>query len=928
MEVPIRGWSLVLLNVFLLMTLLFPVNGNVLNNYYSLASPISAETPKVILQSGTAGSSTIYTNNTSAKVTTAAPAPTPTYYPNGYNVVTGTYLSGSVPASVQTVDANYFIVRSVGTSTTAYNPSGYNLLGSTKYVSGSSTDLQSDNSVYMTFRSYVSASSTTAKTNAFIAYRDSTTTLNTPKERTWTGNSVAWGSQTEMATSGSPVRFTRVAYCPIENRSTEKIVVTLSDDGYLDAYVWDGTSWTVTNNIANVGTTANAYKCFDVAYEKTSGEALLVYSIAPATNFRMAYKTWSPSSGWSGENIYVIFPTGIAQTAYWISMASKPTSGANEIAVGVLGYELDDNYGIIWNGASFVSQRKLTDTGSIATEECIAVAYEQSSGYATFVSSGGNDAFSWQWSGSAWDVSATTFDLSGASIPNWFTLKANPINDELFCVCVDSASDLNTAYWSGSAWTIHTEHDASVDTDAQRPADFAWEPTGSKGLLVWGTTTGVINWKSFTAPDTWPSSGAPAMAGDIHPWVQLRTNPRSISGDVKILGIVLTATIFDIGAIQWDGTTFTVIGTNTISSDTTVITYECFEMEFQNFGPPSEFTSNIEFTGTSNTQSWDQLIWTVDSSFTVTGVTATFYLYNWNTNQYPSSGDGYMTDTIGTSDVTKTQTITTNPTYYRNSTGGWKMKIKGVKSPSSQFDWKADFVQYQFRQVNSASTEFLFSNMTKNTPTQLNFTVVSEYNITSVSVTIQVWNYSSSPQAYVTSGEGYLTYTSTGTNVTKALSITTNPQFYTSSGKTKIKVTGINSTTTQFQQKINQIKLTYRYNASSTYDYVLKVVNQVTSNWTATLKIYNNSKIGRLSSLNISLHDGASSNQIAISGGTIIKSEGEPYNLPGGLGSAIKISISNLQATTTDTSYLYVYLKITVPNTSTYNLFIIVFEIT
>jgi hypothetical protein len=156
-------------------------------------------------------------------------------------------------------------------ATQAFYPSDYTLLGSTRYVSGSLTNLTSDDSVYMTFRSYVSASSTTAKTDAFIAYRDSRTTLNTSKERTWIGDSVAWGSQTEMATSGSPVRFTRVAYSTIEQRSFEKIVVTLSDDGYLDAYVWDGTGWSVTNNIAftDIGALATkvyGYKCFDIAY--------------------------------------------------------------------------------------------------------------------------------------------------------------------------------------------------------------------------------------------------------------------------------------------------------------------------------------------------------------------------------------------------------------------------------------------------------------------------------------------------------------------------------------------------------------------------------------------------------------------------------------------------------------------------------------
>lgn len=111
-----------------------------------------------------------------------------------------------------------------------------------------------------------------------------------------------------------------------------------------------------------------------------------------------------------------------------------------------------------------------------------------------------------------------------------------------------------------------------------------------------------------------------------------------------------------------------------------------------------------------------------------------------------------------------------------------------------------------------------------------------------------------------------------------------------------------------------------------TYDYVLKVVNQVADNWTVNLQVYNSSNIDRLSSLNISLYDGTSSNQIAVSGGNITQSEGPPYNLAGN--ATIYISMSNLQASTSGTSYLYVYLKILVPGTSIYLLYIVTFEIT
>jgi len=116
--------------------------------------------------------------------------------------------------------------------TNNYFPSGYSLLGSTGYLSGSLSGLQADDGVYMNLRSYVSATSSTSKTDAFIAYRSNTASgLNYPKNSLWDGDIAAWGSPSEMATAGSQVRLVRTAVCPIRTRALEKIVVTLSDDG-------------------------------------------------------------------------------------------------------------------------------------------------------------------------------------------------------------------------------------------------------------------------------------------------------------------------------------------------------------------------------------------------------------------------------------------------------------------------------------------------------------------------------------------------------------------------------------------------------------------------------------------------------------------------------------------------------------------------
>jgi hypothetical protein len=772
-------------------------------------------------------------NNLQLSLSYGSPKNYSTYNPSRFSLLNSTgYLSGTL-TDLQSKNnvALTFESGYTATDTNNYYPSDSTLLGSTTSGSGSVANLQQTDATYMNLRSYPSATSPTAKTDAFIAYRDSLSLgLTYPKTRQWTGDTTTWSADSQLSNAESTVRWIRTAACPITQRSQEKAVVALSDDGYLDAYIFDGTSWAVTNDIANVGTTANQYKCFDVTYEKTSGDILLVYSIAPNSNFQLGYKTYNPTSGWSNQNTYTL-SASTTQTAYWVSMAQKPTSGADEIAVGIIGDSTAlDAYGLIWNGASFTSQQLLTGTVSIATRECIAVEYEQTSGYATFISSTGNNAFSWQWSGSTWDASAMTFDLSTTSVPNWFTLKANPVNDELFAVCVDASSDLNTAYWSGSSWTLHTEHDASIDSYTQRCTDFAWETTGSKGLLVWGTTAGQIAYRTFTAPNTWGTTQNVAMGANIHPWVQLRTNPRNIAADQKILGAVMEGTVFDIGAIEWDGTTFTIVGTSTISTSITAITYECFELDFLQFGKPTEYTCATTLSGSSDPQSCLQLIWTITSHSTATDTTATLQLYNYNTDQYAESGNGYITGTVSTLDSTLSQTISANPAYFCDGTGNWIMKITLVKTVSQQFDWACDFASFAFSESSQQTCAVEFSGESNTASwTELVWSTDLSFNTTDVTATLQLYNYAT--HQFSTVGNGYLDDLLGQTSVTKTQSISTNPtDFRDTDGSWKVKLTATKATDIPFKLQVDLVE----YKATSDSGY-----SQVTDN------IYN-SAIGQI----------------------------------------------------------------------------------
>jgi hypothetical protein len=649
------------------------------NVYFPYFEPgTNINTPPISLQAGTAGMSLIYANGTSAKVGAAASAPPPTYYPTSYNIVTGTYSSGSVPVSVQTVDTDYFVTTSTGTasSTTSYNPSGYSVLGNTTQVSGSTGDLVSNNAVYMTFRSYASATSG----QALYAHNETTTI------------------------GGSTYRLQRLASA--------------------DA---SGTDLTV-----SAGTTGR----------KLAGK--FVYQLTAVSSI--------PASTW---------------TIYYRGIISNPAVAAHGDA------------------DILIRQADGTVRATIATN----------------VAESGNFANSWS---------------------------------------------TQSATYSWASYTV-------VDQTDYLEIDYYIEVTTSS-----------------------PSKTA------------------SLRIDDNTLGVTLQTRVTNVYL-------------------------------------PSEFTSEVEFTGASNTQNWYQLIWNIDSAWNTSSVLVTIQVYNYTLGGYPTSGNGYNSYTssgTANTDETKNQTITTNPTSFRNSTGYWRIRIRAVKTTTTSFDFKADWVEFKPSHYTeyTVSTEFLFSSMTSNTPTQLNFTIVSEYDFASVPVTIQIWNYSSS--TYVTSGEGYLAYVSSGSNETKVLSISTNPENFTSSGNARIRLTGVLSTTTQYQQKANQIKLDYSYDASSDYDYVLKIVNQVSDSWKIRLRAYSQSNIARLNNCTIYFHNATdgTSGQIYIISGSYTQQTGPWYDLPSS--PAERYIALTLEASSSEISYVYVYLDVLVPDKTTYIQYVLTFEIT
>jgi len=181
-------------------------------------------------------------------------------------------------------------------------------------------------------------------------------------------------------------------------------------------------------------------------------------------------------------------------------------------------------------------------------------------------------------------------------------------------------------------------------------------------------------------------------------------------------------------------------------------------------------------------------------------------------------------------------------------------------------------------------------------------------------ITIDVWNGSGWENLFIDLNSGW-------NNVSVS-------SYLTSSSFT-IRFRGGNETgdTTQESWNIDATFLHIWTVVTYDYDYVLRVNNTVTDSWQVRLKKYADSNINRLQNCTIYFHNSTdgTSNQIIIENGLYINQTGPWYDL--GDSETIYITMT-VEANSTATSYVYTYLEIRIPGTTTYAQYIITFEIT
>lgn len=310
------------------------------------------------------------------------------------------------------------------------------------------------------------------QTTATVVYGDTAT--NTPRIRNWNGS--AWSAEGGTLDVGGSPRWVVLQKCPVR----EELIGAIGDNqNDLNAIVYNGSAW---GNLVQV--TGNLITSADrplyVAYEQSSGDALLVYRVGSVST--IFYRTWNGTS-WSSEGSTSIPGSGNPK---FIKLV--PKAGSDEIMTIVLDSKKDVS-ALVWNGAAFGNKVLLDSSTNVAGTEEVDAAYEHNIGRCLVAwGVNGNSPPSYRiWSGSAW---LTTGSLSGVGgKTNWIRLAPDPASNKIIAMVLNSTSDVNAAVWSGTAWGAATAFESSAPDTDRRAIDVAFEPAGTRALAMYGRTS-------------------------------------------------------------------------------------------------------------------------------------------------------------------------------------------------------------------------------------------------------------------------------------------------------------------------------------------------------------------------------------------------------------------------------------------------------
>lgn len=550
--------------------------------------------------------------------------------------------------------------------TAEYNPSQWNLLGSTQNVNGSIPDLANDDVNYVFFRSCQTASS-----NQSLYTHNETTIINGLQYRLQ-----------KLTSADGPATSLSASMDTVGRQLFGKSVYPLTGISLIPAStwttyyrVWEDTAPSITFD--GVGSENNGQGSTSISWSHTTGSGLnrvmIVGVSIRTTTVSVSAITYGAqslafiradthvSATIRSELWYLIAPnSGTATVNVTLSGSSKATGGSCTYTGVDQTSPIDANSGV--TGTSSSPSRSVT----VGTANSLLLGH---------VAISGSDA--------------TILEDTGQ------TLRWDQVTTQ------DSPNTRNRGHGSAKgpvgtgsqtmSWTLSASADWAVSVVAIKPAravghaDVNFLIRQSDGAIRSTIATNVAVSGDLTS--------TPTTLSGTYAWAAYTVVDQTDYLEIDYYVNVTAAAVGMYAYLRIDDTTLAI-------SDQTRIT---------NIMLPNEYTAEVEFTGSSNPQSWTQLVWLVDSSWDIGSVNVTIQLYDYTLGGYPLGGDGYLSyvsNSTSNTDELKNGQITSGSTRFRNSTLPycWKIKIKGAKLTGTPFLMRIDWIDLQTTYSSTGDT--------------------------------------------------------------------------------------------------------------------------------------------------------------------------------------------------------------------------------
>ncbi len=347
-----------------------------------------------------------------------------------------------------------------------------------------------DNKVCLLTNEEIVNGSSSQSLAGIMIYGDGSTI---PKYRTYNQNTNVFSAETGTFTATvGPTWILRTS-------PTQHIALAgyYDSSGTLTIMCFNGTSWTQEYQAASGGV-GNRHR-FDIAFEKTSGDAMVVFSKGAHVFGQLGYRTKTGGTtcgtGWSSESI--LTPLRTSNDIMYVKLAQDRRIGSNILAVTWV--DTSDDLSVkMWDGGAWVNEPSAVSDNNL---EIVSTSHDIENMDIEFESLSGDLMLVWANANGSNGINGVRYRTctGGIATCTWgavttpptfaddatsLDIAANQNTDEMaFASIGKSGGDLQLGYWNGTAW-INT---SNVDTSCTAPY------TGSKlvsvGWLTLASTT-------------------------------------------------------------------------------------------------------------------------------------------------------------------------------------------------------------------------------------------------------------------------------------------------------------------------------------------------------------------------------------------------------------------------------------------------------